>query len=138
MSHTVRRRSQCTNEEGVTRAAQRMGAQVLGHGRHRLYDGTRTGFGVKLPGWRYPIVFDLTNGNMAYDHYNGSWGNPERLNDFKQGYTLEMGKKTAEEKGHRVEEVALDNGDVELKIHIGGGGGGVAGDSGGLTVGPSL
>lgn len=137
MSHTVKRRTQCTDLVGCTRAAQRMGAEILGQGRHKLFGDTHSGLGIKLPQWNYPIVVNLATGEISFDNYNGRWGDLERLNDFKQGYTVEMGKKTAEEKGHQVQELVLPNGEIELQIHIGGGAS-AAGSGGGLEVGPAL
>lgn len=131
MSHTVKRQSAFTDQAIVDRTARHLGAEVVGHGKHRLYGGTQTGYGVKLPGWRYPIVIDLKTGDIKMDNYGGSWGAEERLADFRQRYTVEGQKKVAEQKGHKVREMALPNGDIELHVTVGGEGMTLGGGGGG-------
>ena len=133
MSHTVKRQSACTDQVVVDRAARNLGAEILGQGRHKLYSGTYTGYGIKLPGWSYPVVLDLQSGEMKFDNYGGRWGNEERLADFKQRYTLEGQTAVAEKKGHKTKEVVLPNGNVELHVTVGGDGM-TLGGGGGMTL----
>jgi hypothetical protein len=41
-----------------------------------LFSGSAIGLAVRLPGWRYPVVFDLATGEARYDNYGGRWGDP--------------------------------------------------------------
>ena len=61
------------------------GAKLLPGTKHRLYDGVHAGVGVSLPGWHYPIVVSAT-GAIAYDHFDGRWGNPQHLTAFEKAY----------------------------------------------------
>jgi hypothetical protein len=42
-------------------------------GTHRLFSGHVSGLGVQLPDWRYPVVCNLSSGELKFDNYNGHW-----------------------------------------------------------------
>jgi hypothetical protein len=89
-------------------------------GQHKLFTSTATGLGIKLPGWNYPVVFDLTTGQVAYDNYQGRWGDQSKLDALLQMYAIEKAKIVARKRGHTVTEQALADGSIKLTIQVGG------------------
>lgn len=99
MSHTVTTKVEYKNLEALSNSVVALGGQVLGEGKHQLYQHKDVeGYGFRLPGWSYPLVLTKT-GELKYDDYNGHWGNPKDLDKLKGGYTLEQGKLTASSLG---------------------------------------
>jgi len=123
MSHTVKQKAGIHDVEGLKRAVDRIpGAEYLGEGEARQYSGKHKGHIVKLPGYKYPVAIDLEAGTIAADTYSGSWGDPKLQDQLGQGYAVECGKMEAEAKGHKFEEIALDDGSIKCTITVGGGG----------------
>jgi len=89
LSHIVTIETQVRDPAAIVAACRRLGLMPLQHGEHRLYASKATGLGVQLPGWRYPVVCDTTNGKLAYDNFNGHWGAQHELNRFMQVYAVE-------------------------------------------------
>ena len=78
------------------------------------------GWAVGLPGWRYPVVCDVATAKIAYDNFEGRWGDPLELGRFLQGYAVEKARIEARLKGHTVSEQSLADGSIKLTIQIGG------------------
>ena len=76
---------------------------------------------MELPGWRYPVVCNLSSGQAQYDNYEGRWGTQERLNEFVQSYSIEKCRIEARKRGHTLTEQALPDGSVKLVIGMEGG-----------------
>ena len=91
------------------------------NGSHKLFTSTATGLGVRLPGWNYPVVFDLTSGHVAFDNYEGRWGEQSKLDALLQMYAIEKAKIEARKRGHTVIEQNLPSGEIKLVIHVSGG-----------------
>jgi len=89
-------------------------------GRARLFSGEVTGLVVKLPEWRYPVVFDTNTGQAKYDNYNGRWGDQKHLDRFLQIYAVEKSKIEARRNGHSITEQTLADGSIKLTVQIGG------------------
>jgi hypothetical protein len=85
----------------------------------QLFSGERTGYTFRLPDWRYPVVCDLAEGTLAYDDYEGRWGQRAQLDRFLQAYAIEKATLEARRRGHSVIEQPLDDGSVRLTIHVG-------------------
>ena len=85
-----------------------------------MFSGVANGLGVQLPDWRYPVVCDLSSGELKYDNYNGRWGEQQHLDAFLQAYTVEKAKIEARRQGHGVTESQLSDGSVKLTINVGG------------------
>jgi hypothetical protein len=77
------------NLEAVTKAAEAMGATMLGQGNHRLYSSNHTGLGFKLNGWQFPIVV-TEDGVIHYDDFNGRWGNPNDIKTLTDDYAQKV------------------------------------------------
>lgn len=117
MSHTVKVKSvQVTDVECLNAAIERLGLPKGEVGTHRLYDGTtRAGIAVKLPNWKFPVVFDTAKGEALFDNFNGSWGQEIEIDRLVQAYTVEKTSALAREQGFHdiVSEV-----DAEGTIHM--------------------
>lgn len=113
MSHTVTVDIKCKNKEGITKAAQTMGAHIIGEGTHRLFGSTETGLGIKLNGWSYPIVIK-NDGTVAFDNYGGRWGDIKDLDMLKELYATEVVKAECENQGWYYEQ---NSNTLELTIN---------------------
>lgn len=90
MSHTLKVKVEVKDAQALATATERVGGTVLGHGTHRLFQGSVEGFGVTLPGWHYPVVFNMGTGECSYDNYGGSWGKQSALDGLVHEYTTEV------------------------------------------------
>ena len=73
MSHIVEIRCQVKDPAAVRAACQRLGLAEPVQETVRLFSGQATGLAVRLPGWRYPAVFDTATAQARYDNYGGHW-----------------------------------------------------------------
>jgi hypothetical protein len=119
MSHIVQITTQVKDAVAVQAACERLGLPLPSQGTFRLFSGEATGLGVNLPRWRYPAVCDLQTGQVRYDHFNGRWGDPQRLADFLQAYAAEKVKIESRRQGHSVTEQPLEDGSIKLTVHVG-------------------
>ena len=95
MSHTVKSKIELKNAAALRAAVEKMGGQYLGHGSAQLYDGaTVTGNRFTLPGWHYPLTAEAS-GHLAYDDYNGQWGNPNDIPRLTGHYAIEAARAEA-------------------------------------------
>lgn len=98
MSHTVRVKIQLRNEAALRAAVEALGGRWLGQGVHSLFQGPEEGLGFRLPGWRYPLVVK-SSGELAFDDYNGHWGDRRDIEKLKRRYALEAARLKCEELG---------------------------------------
>jgi hypothetical protein len=132
MSHTTRRRSAIKDLPTLKKAVDRIpGAEYLGYGEAKRYGKSSHGHNVKLPGWRYPVSFDINTGECTFDNYGGRWGKECDLDALKQGYAVEAAKAKAQAEDRPVEEIKLDDGSIKLVIPLGGDEYAVEGGAGG-------
>lgn len=119
MSHVVQIKTEVREMSVVKRVARRLGlTQEPAERSVRLYSGQASGIAVELPGWKYPVVFDVKTGEAKYDNYNGSWGAQQHLDKFLQLYPIEAAKQMAELNGHTYQEQTLEDGREQLVISI--------------------
>ena len=135
-----------TQEEIKTAVADAVkalaGAKLLPGTKHKLFDGVYTGVGVMLPGWSCPIAINDA-GEIAYDHYHGSWGNPQHLAAFEKAYNDKLAHNVTTRKvlataaaegmavvhnevqadGTRVIRVQVGSDRAQVSQMVGGGGG---------------
>ncbi|HOL44682.1 MAG TPA: hypothetical protein PLN56_11370 [Methanoregulaceae archaeon] len=118
MSHTMNVRIELHDRDALEAACQRLGLTII-EGKHKLYSSTEEGLGIRLPGWKYPVV--IKDGTVAYDNYRGSWGKLEELNKLRAYYGLEKAKMEARKRGYSVYESFNGNTqELELRIRVGG------------------
>ena len=121
MSHIVQIQTQVRDAAAVTAACRRLGGSPPIHKIAKLFTSTAEGLTVQLPGWQYPVVCDLTSGQLKFDNFNGRWGSQEKLDTFLQAYAVERAKIEARKKGHTVSEQTLADGSIKLTIQVAGG-----------------
>ena len=71
---------------------------------------------MQLPRWRYPVVIDTAKGEIAFDNFNGRWGEQQHLDRFVQIYSVEKTKLEARKQGHAVSEQTLSDGSIKVQI----------------------
>ena len=120
MSHIVHIQTEVRDAVAVRAACERLQLETPQHGTTNLFSGNATGLAVKLPGWRYPMVCDLTSGQLKYDNYQGHWGDRQELDRFLQAYAIEKARLEARKNGHSITEQPLADGSVKLIIQLGG------------------
>ena len=120
MSHIVEVRTEVRDVTAIRRACDRLKLEPPVHGTTKLFSGEATGWMVKLPGWRYPAVFDTGTGQARYDNYEGRWGEQAQLDRFQQAYAVERATLEARKKGHTVTEQQLADGSIKLTVQAGG------------------
>ena len=117
MSHTVTRKTAFTNREAIEEAARRVGAKIVGDKVHQFYSNLVEGLGVQLPGWKYPVVIQK-DGQIAFDNYNGTWGDEKELNKFSQQYAVAAIEQEAMHQGYTYEVVGQENGEIHITVDV--------------------
>lgn len=121
MSHIVQIETQVRDPAAVTAACRRLGLAAPVQETVQLFGGQVTGLTVRLPGWQYPVVCEPATGQLKYDNFEGSWGNPKELDRFLQAYAVEKARLEARKAGHSVSEQQLADGSIKLSIQVAGG-----------------
>jgi hypothetical protein len=114
MSHIVVVRIQVRDQAALDAACKRLGLAPSTEGTHKVYNGMQTGRAVKLNGWKYPVVFDLSTGKGVYDNYNGAWGQQVELDKLLQMYGTEKSKVELRRKGFIPVETKRQDGSIVL------------------------
>ena len=120
MSHIVTIKTQIKDTVALGAACRRLGLTEPVAGTAKLYSGEAAGQIVQLPGWTYPAVIDTGAGSIAFDNFNGAWGDQKELDKLVQAYAVEKAKLEARKAGHNVTEQALADGSIKLVISVGG------------------
>lgn len=120
MSHIVSIQTEVRDPVAIRSACDRLKLPEPVFGQVKLFSSSAIGWAVELPEWRYPIVADVNTGKLAYDNYNGRWGEQKQLDRFLQGYAVEKAKIEARKKGHTVIEQPLEDGSIKLTVSVGG------------------
>ncbi|WP_406699445.1 DUF1257 domain-containing protein [Singulisphaera sp. Ch08] len=116
MSHIVTIATRVQDPVAVLTACQRLNLPEPVHGTATLFSGDVAGLLVRLPDWVYPVVVDIATGQLAYDNFEGSWGDPKQLDRFLQIYAVEKAKLVARKQGYSVSEQSLNDGSIRLQI----------------------
>ncbi len=119
MSHIVTIQTEVRDAEALGLACRRLELGEPVHETVPLFSGQATGYTVRLPDWRYPVVFDVDQGQVRYDNFEGRWGEPAQLNRLLQFYGVEKCRLEARRKGYSVLENQLSDGSIKLTIQIG-------------------
>ena len=120
MSHVVQIKTQVKDPVAIRAGCERLRLPEPVYGETKLFSSTVTGWAVTLPEWRYPVVCDVTTGAVAFDNYEGRWGNQSRLDSFLQAYAVEKAKIEARRKGYSTTEQTLEGGRIKVTISVGG------------------
>lgn len=119
MSHLVTIQTQVRDVTALTRACAHRQLPVPTYRTVRLFQTEATGYAVELPDWRYPVVCDVTTGQLHYDHFNGRWGDLAHLQGLLQRYAIEKTRLEAQRVGRQVFEQPLPDGSIRLQIAVG-------------------
>jgi hypothetical protein len=120
LSHIVSIQTEVREPAAIRSACDRLELPEPVFGKVKLFSSSETGWAVQLPEWRYPVVADVNTGKLAYDNYNGRWGEQKQLDRFLQGYAVEKAMIEARKKGHSVIEQPLEDGSIKLTVSVGG------------------
>jgi hypothetical protein len=120
MSHIVSIQTEVRDPAAVQAACRRLGLAAPSFGVAKLYSAQETGWVVRLPGWHYPVVCQTETGKLAYDNFNGHWGEQRELDLWLQAYAVEKAKLEARKKGHIASEQTLADGSIKVTIQVGG------------------
>ena len=118
MSHLVTVKTELRDPVAIAAACRRLGHAEPVQGKFTLFTTEASGHAVELPGWRYPVVCDTAAGTVAFDNYQGAWGDRKLLDQFLQAYAVEKAKLEARKNGHSVSEQALVDGSIKLTIGV--------------------
>ena len=121
MSHVVTIQTQVRDPVAIAAACRRLALPPPTEGETKLFSQVAQGWAVQLPGWRYPVVCEAAAGRIAYDNFEGRWGNSAELDRFIQSYAVERAKLEARRRGHSVTEQTLADGSIKLTIAVAGG-----------------
>jgi hypothetical protein len=120
MSHIVTIKCEIRDLESLTLGCHRLGLARPMHRTARLFSSEATGYCVELPEWRYPVVCDVEAGTLAYDNFEGRWGEQKHLDSLLQAYAVERTRLEARRCGHSVAESLLPDGSIKLTVQVGG------------------
>ena len=120
MSHVVEIKTEILDPVAIQAACQRLSLPEPEFGEFKLFSTSATGWAVRLPDWTYPLVCDVNTAKIAYDNYEGRWGDPRQIDRFLQSYAVEKTKLEARRKGHSVFEQSLPDGSIKVTIQMGG------------------
>jgi hypothetical protein len=121
LSHIVVVKTEVRDAAAVRAACQRLGLTEPVHGTIKLFSGEATGLAVQLPDWQYPVVADLSSGQLKYDNFAGRWGDQKHLDRFLQAYAVERARAEARKQGYICTEQARADGSIKLVIQVQGG-----------------
>lgn len=116
MSHIVSIRTQVRDPIAIAFACERLALPVPVQGTAKLFSSQASGLLVQLPRWRYPVVIDTARGEIAFDNFQGRWGEQQHLDRFVQIYSVEKTKLEARKQGHAVSEQTLSDGSIKVQI----------------------
>ena len=120
MSHIVSIKTEIRDPVAIGAACTRLKLDQPVYGDAKLFGGVKTGWQVRLPDWHYPVVCDVTTGQLDFDNYGERWGKQVELARFLQSYAVEKAKIEARRKGLACTEQQLADGSVKLTINAGG------------------
>ena len=120
MSHVVTIATEVRDPDALRASCRRLGLEKPVEGTAKLFSSEATGHCVQLPRWRYPVICDLSSGQVQYDNFNGHWGETRHLDSLMQAYAVEKSKLEARRQGHTVTEQSLADGSIKLTVHVGG------------------
>lgn len=120
MSHVVQIQTEIRDPVAIRAACGRLSLPEPVFGETKLFSTSAVGWAVRLPEWRYPLVCDVNTAKIAFDNYEGRWGDPKQLDRFLQGYAVEKARIESRLKGHTMTEQSMADGSIKLTIQVGG------------------
>lgn len=118
MSHIVQIQTEIRDPAAIRAACGRLSLPEPVFGETQLFSSSAVGWAVRLPEWRYPVVCDVTTAKIAFDNFEGHWGEQKELDRFLQGYSVEKARIEARRQGHTVREEQLADGSIRVQIAV--------------------
>ena len=119
MSHIVKIETQVRDVNAIRQACRKLRLEEPVHKSFELFSAKETGWGVCLRNWKYPVVCKTESGEIAFDNYEGRWGNQKNLDEFLQRYAVEKTKIESRKQGYRSTEETLEDGSIKVTINVG-------------------
>ena len=119
MSHIVTIETEVRDVGALRAACRRLGLTEPALETTRLFSGEATGYCVRLPDWRYPVVCDVECGQFKFDNFAGRRGKQCELDRLMQAYAVEKARLEVRRQGHTVTEQPTADGSIKLTIHVG-------------------
>ena len=120
MSHIVSIKTEIRDPVALRAACSRLQLSPPVYESVRLFSDSATGWAVRLPAWRYPVVCDIEQRQLHFDNFGGRWGDQRELDRLLQGYAIEKTRLEARRRGHSIQERTLADGSVQLTVEVGG------------------
>ncbi len=119
MSHVVTIETEIRDPVALRAATHRLGLADPVLETAKLFSSEATGYCVRLPDWRYPVVCNTESGRIQFDNFRGRWGEQRELGRLTQAYACEKAKMEARRQGHSITEQQLVDGSIKLTVHVG-------------------
>jgi len=116
LSHIVQIRTQINDAVALGLACRRLELPEPVLRTVILFRTEATGHAVQLPDWKYPVVCNVSTGQMQYDNYGGRWGDKAHLHKLLQTYAVEKTKLEARKQGQSATEQTLADGSIVVQI----------------------
>ena len=120
MSHIVTVKTEIRDHAALRAACQRLKLAEPVHETVRLFSAQATGWAVRLPDWRYPVVCHTDTGQVEFDNFNERWGKQQELDRLVQSYAVEKAKIEARRRRNTCTEQQMANGSIKLTVNVGG------------------
>jgi hypothetical protein len=120
MSHTVTVKTDVRSKQAIAAACHRLGLAAPVDGKHTLFQRNEkiNGTAVQFPNWQYPVIFNTETGEVAYDNFNGNWGNIAEYDKFMQSYAICRTMQEASLQGYMATEETLADGSVKITVNV--------------------
>jgi hypothetical protein len=79
VSHIVPVKTEIRDHAALRAACRRLKLAEPVHETVRLFSAQATGWAVRLPEWRYPVVCHTDTGQVEFDNFNERWGKQQEL-----------------------------------------------------------
>jgi hypothetical protein len=116
MSHIVTIATELRNIDTIKEVCRRLNLQCRESKNIEIYSTTKSGIGVYLNGWKYPVVID-SQGKVYYDNFGGNWGNEKEWDKFVNEYSLEETLKKIKMKNLRY-NVQRDRDEIRIEVIV--------------------
>ena len=120
MSHIISIKTEIRDPVALKSACFRLPLPQPSYENVQLFSDTATGWAVRLPHWRYPVVCDIEQRQVHFDNFGGRWGDQKELDKLLQRYAVEKTYLEARRQGHSIQERTLADGSVQLTVEVGG------------------
>jgi hypothetical protein len=120
VSHIVSIQTEIRDPVAIRAACDRLSLPEPVFGETKLFSSSAVGWAVQFPEWLYPVVCDVTTARIAFDNFEGRWGEQKDLDRFLQTYSVEKARIEGRRQGHTVSEEQLADGSIRVRIAVAG------------------